>query len=175
MPLERGLVQVYTGDGKGKTSAALGLALRAAGHHLRVHIVQFMKGWPNYGELQSVKWLPTVTLRQFGRRGFVHPQHPTPADYEQASLALAEARRAMLSGDVDIVILDEVNVALDMGLLTLESVLALLEEKPAHVELVFTGRGAPEELCRRADLVTEMKMLKHPYNQGVPARKGIEY
>jgi cob(I)alamin adenosyltransferase len=175
MNLERGLVQVYTGEGKGKTTAALGLALRAAGYGLRVHIVQFMKGWTHYGELSGVKLLPSVTLRQFGRQGFVNPQHPQPADFELARAALEDARQAMLSGQVDIVVLDEVNVALDLRLIPLDAVLKLLDERPAQVELVLTGRGAPEELCRRADLVTEMRALKHPYNSGIAARKGIEY
>jgi len=175
MPLERGLVQVYTGDGKGKTTAALGLALRAAGYGLRVHIVQFLKGWTHYGELAGVKLLPSVTLRQFGRQGFVNPKRPLPADYELARAALEDARRAMLAGEVDIVILDEVNNALELGLLPVEAVLALLDERPASVELILTGRGAPEVLRERADLVTEMRAVKHPYDSGLVARKGIEY
>jgi len=175
MPLERGMVQVYTGEGKGKTTAALGLTLRAAGHGLRVHIVQFLKGWPHYGELEGLKFLPNVTLRQFGREGFVNPKKPLPADYERAGAALQDARAAMLSGEVDIVILDEVNNALELGLVSQEAVLALLDARPANVELILTGRGAPEEICRRADLVTEMRAIKHPYEDGVTARKGIEY
>ncbi len=175
MPLERGMVQIYTGDGKGKTTAALGLTVRAAGYGLRVHIVQFLKGWPHYGELEGVKFLPNVTLRQFGREGFVNPKRPQPADFERAGAALQDARAAMLSGVTDIVILDEVNNALELGLVSVEAVVALLEERPAHVELVLTGRGAPEEICRRADLVTEMRAVKHPYDGGIAARKGIEY
>jgi len=175
MPLERGLVQVYTGDGKGKTTAALGLALRAAGYGLRVHIVQFLKGWEHYGELAGVKLLPSVTLRQFGRSGFVNPKRPLPQDYDLARAALADVRAAMLSGEVDIVILDEVNNALELGLLPVEAVLALLDERPANVELVLTGRGAPAAIRERADLVTEMQAVKHPYDSGLVARKGIEY
>jgi len=175
MPLQCGLIQVYTGDGKGKTTAALGLALRAAGHGLRVHIVQFMKGWPEYGELRSVTFLPTVTLRQHGRKGFVHPKKPLPQDYEMARKALEDARQSMLGGEIDIIILDEINNALDMGLVGLPEMLELLEEKPAHVELVLTGRGAPAQLLERADLVTEMRCIKHPFQRKVEARRGIEY
>lgn len=175
MTWERGLVQVYTGEGKGKTTAALGVALRAAGHGLRVHIVQFMKGWLESGEQKAVEWLPTVTLARFGSQGFVHPHKPRPEDVRQAHLALAEAERAMGEEGMAIVILDEVNTALSFGLLTLEEVLALIEKKPAGVELILTGRGAPDALCQRADLVTEMCLRKHPYDAGVPARAGIEY
>lgn len=175
MQLKRGLIQVYTGNGKGKTTAALGLALRAAGHGLRVHIVQFMKGWPNYGELRSVKWLPTVALTQFGRAEFVDKNNPDPEDVRMAHDALRYAAEVMASGDCDILILDEVNVALDFGLITLDEVLRLLDAKPPQVELVLTGRNAHPEIVRRADLVTEMLDIKHPYAEGVQARRGIEY
>ncbi|HIC94178.1 MAG TPA: cob(I)yrinic acid a,c-diamide adenosyltransferase [Anaerolineae bacterium] len=175
MPLERGLIQVYTGPGKGKTTAALGLALRAAGHGLKVHIVQFMKGWPHYGELVSIQKLPNVTIRQFGRPDFVDKDNPDPEDVRLAREALEHGRQAALSGDYDIVVLDEVNVALDFGLIELADVLSLLDEKPEGVELVLTGRNAPPELIRRADLVTEMLLIKHPYYEGVKARQGIEY
>lgn len=175
MALERGLVQVYTGDGKGKTTAALGLALRAAGHGLRVEIVQFMKGWSGYGELQGVEWLPTVAIHPFGRSGWVHPERPEPEDYERAAEALAYAREIMAGGQADIVVLDEINVALDYGLLTVEAVLALLDGKPPAVELIMTGRNAHPELVRRADLVTEMCKIKHPYDRGVEGRQGIEF
>lgn len=175
MRLEQGLIQVYTGDGKGKTTATLGLALRAAGHGLRVEIIQFMKGWLGYGELQGVKWLPTVAIHPFGRDGWVHPDRPEPEDREQAARALAYARQVMADGEADIVVLDEINVALDYGLLDLEAVLALLDEKPRAVELVLTGRDAhPQVLCR-ADLVTEMRKVKHPYDQGIAGRRGIEF
>ncbi len=175
MPLEKGLVQVYTGDGKGKTTAALGLALRAAGQGLRVHIVQFMKGWMEAGEHRAVEWLPTVTLARFGHQGFVNPRHPRPEDFEQARLAMEEGRRVMRSGEADILILDEVITAMAFGLLSLEDVLSLMDERPPQMELVLTGRDAPEELCRRADLVTEMCARKHPFAQGVTARRGIEF
>jgi cob(I)alamin adenosyltransferase len=175
MALERGLIQVYTGEGKGKTTAALGLALRAAGHGLQVDIVQFMKGWPGYGELKGVEWLPTVTAYPFGRSGWVHPDHPEPEDCERAADALVQAKRLMTGGQADIVVLDEVNVALDYGLLELQDLLALLDEKPPAVELVLTGRNAHPEILRRADLVTEMRRVKHPYDQNINGREGIEF
>ncbi|MFC2036770.1 cob(I)yrinic acid a,c-diamide adenosyltransferase [Chloroflexota bacterium] len=175
MALERGLIQVYTGDGKGKTTAALGLALRAAGHGLRVEIIQFMKGWPGYGELQGVEWLPTVAIRPFGRSGWVHPTHPDPEDHDRAAAALAYARAAMTGQQADIVVLDEINVALDYGLLDLEAVQALLDDKPPAVELILTGRDAHPEMVRRADLVTQMCAIKHPYDQHIGGRKGIEF
>ncbi|MBC7262943.1 MAG: cob(I)yrinic acid a,c-diamide adenosyltransferase [Chloroflexi bacterium] len=175
MPLEQGLVQVYTGDGKGKTTAALGLAVRAVGQGLRVYIVQFMKGWPDYGELNALKLLPNVTLVQFGRAEFVSREHPDPKDVQEARAALAHASEVVLAGQYDIVILDEVNVALDFGLIPLSEVLALLDAKPTHVELILTGRNAPPELVDRADLVTEMRSVKHPYDRGIVGRKGIEY
>lgn len=175
MGLTRGLVQVYTGEGKGKTTAALGLAMRAAGHGLRVYIIQFMKGWPNYGELKTVGGHPQITLRQFGRPEFVDPEKPEPLDREMAREALREARRVLTSGSYDLVILDEVNVALKYRLIELKDVLTLIEGKPERVELVLTGRYAPPEVIERADLVTEMREVKHPYKHGVKGRKGIEY
>ena len=175
MTLKQGLIQVYTGSGKGKTTAALGLALRAAGHDLQVYIVQFMKGWPHYGELVSVQHLPNVTLRQFGRPDFVNREHPNPEDIRLAHEALEHAEQIVASGDYDLVILDEVNVALDYGLIGLDDLLALLDAKPEHVELVLTGSGAHPEIVKLADLVTEMLAIKHPYDAGVPGRKGIEY
>lgn len=175
MPLERGLIQVYTGNGKGKTTAALGLAMRAAGQGLRVYIIQFMKGWPHYGELETVKLIPNITLQQFGTPNFVYKGRATEEDIKGAKAALAEARRAMHSGDYDVIILDELNVALDFELVSLEEVLSLLDEKPEKVELVITGRNAHPQVIERAHLVTEMREVKHPFQQGVPGRKGIEY
>lgn len=175
MPLERGLIQVYTGLGKGKTTAALGLALRAAGQGLKVYIIQFMKGWPDYGELVSVEKLPNITLRQFGRPEFVDKDSPDPEDVRQAHEALAHARQIITGGEHDIVVLDEINVALDFGLISLAEVLGLLDAKPEQVELVLTGRYAQAEVVKRADLVTEMLNIKHPYAEGVQGRRGIEY
>jgi len=171
----KGLVQVYTGDGKGKTTAALGLALRAAGQGLKVYIIQFMKGWPFYGELEAVKHIPNLTLRQFGRPDFVDKANPDPTDIRLAQEALDHARQVVMAGEHDVVVLDEINVALDFGLIPLADVLELIADRPPHVELVLTGRYAPREIIARADLVTEMLQIKHPYTQGVEARKGIEF
>ncbi len=173
--LERGLIQVYTGEGKGKTTAALGLALRAAGHGLQVEIVQFMKGWPGYGELKAVDWLPTVSIHPFGRDGWVHPTHAEPEDFARAAEALALAQQLLGAGEVDILILDEITVALDYDLLDLEDVLDLLDGKPMAVELILTGRNAHPEVIRRADLVTEMRKVKHPFDQKIQGRQGIEF
>ncbi|MCK4471772.1 MAG: cob(I)yrinic acid a,c-diamide adenosyltransferase [Anaerolineae bacterium] len=175
MTLERGLIQVYTGLGKGKTTAALGLALRAAGQGLKVYIIQFMKGWPDYGELVSVEKLPNITLRQFGRPEFVDKDNPDPEDIRQAHEALDHARQIITGGQYDIVILDEINVALDFRIISLAEVLSLLNAKPKQVELVLTGRHAHPDVVKRADLVTEMLDIKHPYAEGVRGRRGIEY
>ncbi|MBC7232292.1 MAG: cob(I)yrinic acid a,c-diamide adenosyltransferase [Chloroflexi bacterium] len=175
MRLERGLIQVYTGDGKGKTTAALGLALRAAGHGLRVYIVQFMKGWPHYGELSALAAQPNITLVQFGRPNFVNRKHPDPQDIRLAQEAYQHSLDLLANGQYDVVILDEINVALDYGLISLEQVLALFDAKPPHVELVLTGRNAHPQVIDCADLVTEMREIKHPYRSGIDGRKGIEY
>jgi len=173
--MEPGLIQVYTGDGKGKTTAALGLALRAAGWGLRTYIGQFMKG-REYGELQAVQALaPLITIEQYGRNAFVHVTGGSPEDKAAAQQGLRSASSAMLSGDYDIVVLDEINVTLHFKLLTLEDVLSLLDRKPPEVELILTGRRAPQELIDRANLVTEMREVKHPYHDGVEARRGIEH
>jgi len=173
--LKQGLIEVYTGDGKGKTTAALGLALRAAGHDMRVYIVQFMKGWPHYGELVALQHQPNITLVQFGRPDFVDRDNPDPQDVRMAQDALQHSLDVLSSGQYDVVILDEINVALDYGLLSLDQALELLDARPAHVELVLTGRGAHPKVIERADLVTKMVEVKHPYQAGIIARKGIEY
>jgi cob(I)alamin adenosyltransferase len=173
--LEKGLVQVYTGNGKGKTSAAFGLALRAAGRGLKAYVIQFIKGGFDYGELYVIDRVPGITLKAFGRGKFVVSKPADPKDVELAGEALSLATEIVSSGMYDVVILDEVNVALNLGLVKLENVLSLVKAKPAHVELVLTGRNAPDEIVQIADLVTEMKEVKHPYNEGVAARKGIEY
>jgi cob(I)alamin adenosyltransferase len=168
-----GLVQVYTGDGKGKTTAALGLALRAAGYGLRTYIGQLLKGRPA-GELKAAKLLqPYLTIEQFGEARFA-----ARGDARQAALAhegLERIRRVLTGGEYDIVVVEEINVALELELISLGDVLELLEVRPVDVELVLTGRGAPPELVSRADLVTEMVEVKHPYSRGIKARLGIEY
>jgi cob(I)alamin adenosyltransferase len=171
--LSKGYVQVYTGDGKGKTSAALGLALRAAGHGMHTYIGQFMKG-QHYGELDALRDQPLVTIEQYGDVRCIRREDVTPEHIAQAQRGLARAREAMLSGRYDVVVLDEVNVTIWFGLLAVEEVLAFLDQRPDCVEVILTGRRAPQELIERADLVTEMREVKHYYEQGVQARKGIE-
>ena len=175
MKSEKGLIQVYTGDGKGKTTAALGQAMRASGQGLNVYIIQFMKGWPHYGELEAVRRLPNIIIRQFGRAEYVSKESPEPVDIRLAEEALEHAREILTSGDYDLVVLDEINVALEWQLIRLEDVLSLLDQKPGHVELILTGRYAHPEVLARADLVTEMKEIKHPYHEGIVSRRGIEY
>ncbi|MCX7855115.1 MAG: cob(I)yrinic acid a,c-diamide adenosyltransferase [Anaerolineae bacterium] len=172
--MEKGYVQVYTGDGKGKTTAALGLALRAAGHGMRTYIGQFMKG-QFYGELEALRDHPLITVEQYGDANcWVRRDQISPEQVARARQGLERAREAMLSGQYDIVVLDEVNIAIWFGLLTVEEVLAFLDQRPEGVEVVLTGRCAPQELMDRADLVTEMREVKHYYQAGVPARTGIE-
>jgi cob(I)alamin adenosyltransferase len=173
--LEKGLVQVYTGDGKGKTSAAFGLALRAIGRGFKVYIIQFIKGGFDYGELYVVDKLPNITLKAFGRGKFVTQQPPSQEDVKLAEEALQLAEKTIKSGEYDLVILDEINVALNLKLISLEKVLELIKSKPKHVELVLTGRYAPKEVIDAADLVTEMREVKHPFKKGCQAREGIEF
>jgi cob(I)alamin adenosyltransferase len=169
----KGYVQVYTGDGKGKTTAALGLALRASGHGLRTYIGQFMKG-QRYGELEALRDNPYITLEQYGDVHHIYEGSVTTDDVARARRGLELAREAMRSGRYDIVVLDEVIVSIWFGLLETEDVLAFLDERPEEVEVVLTGRRAPQELIDRAHLVTEMRPVKHYYEQGVVARPGIE-
>lgn len=178
MAEEIGFVTLFTGNGKGKTTSALGCALRAAGHGLKVCIVQFMKGTWHYGEIESLKRLaPEIELYR-GATGFyriVDDKLPKEA-HEKAALEGARlAREKLASGDYAMVILDEVNVAISEGLLPLEEVLAVIAARPAHVHLILTGRGAHPEVVKRADLVTEMVEVKHPFAKGVMAQKGLDF
>lgn len=173
--LERGLTQVYTGDGKGKTSAAFGLALRAIGCCLRVYVIQFIKGSFDYGELHIMHELPNFKLKAFGRGKFITEMPPTDEDVKLAKEAFELAQEVVNSDEYDVVILDEVNVALNLKLVDANEVVELIKNKPEHVELVLTGRNVPPEVIEVADLVTEMKEIKHPYTRGIPPRKGIEY
>lgn len=170
-----GLVYVFTGDGKGKTSAALGIALRAAGHGLRTHITFFMKGEYPYGEQKTLGLLPNISVARFGSLEFVDPANVKPEEKEQARLALENARIAAQSGHFDLVILDEVNVAAAWKLIGVGDVLRFLKEKPENVDVILTGRYANPEVIAIADLVTEMKEIKHPHQKGIPSRKGIDY
>jgi cob(I)alamin adenosyltransferase len=173
--LEKGLVQVYTGNGKGKTSAAFGLALRAIGRGLKVYIIQFIKGGFDYGELYVVNSLPNLTLKAFGRGKFITSKPPQQEDITPAQEALKLGKEIIESGEYDIVILDEINVAISLGLVRLDNALELIRKKPENVEIILTGRNAPEEIIELADLVTEFNEIRHPLSKGYGARKGIEY
>ncbi|GAB4115007.1 MAG: cob(I)yrinic acid a,c-diamide adenosyltransferase [Candidatus Caldatribacteriota bacterium] len=172
--MRQGLIQVYTGDGKGKTTAALGLALRAAGRNWRVLIVQFMKKW-DYGELHSLPYVPNITLKTFGTEEFVYKGKAKEIDYQEAKKAFYFGIEAMLSKNYDLIIFDELNMALYFELLGLSEVIDKLKQKPPEVEVVITGRKAPQEIIAIADLVTEMVEIKHPYQKGQAGREGIEY
>jgi cob(I)alamin adenosyltransferase len=173
MKLTKGYIQVYTGDGKGKTTAAIGLAIRAAGAGLKVYIGQFIKGM-DYAELHSLKRFDDlITLKQYGTGCFITGE-PSPEDHRLAQEGLEELKTVVASGDYDVVILDEINVAHYFKLVSTDDLMSVIDVKPEHVELVFTGRRAPQELIDRADLVTEMREIKHYYQHGVEARAGIE-
>ena len=171
--MEKGYIQIYTGDGKGKTTAALGLALRAAGHGLRTYIAQFMKG-QSYGELKSIKQIPEIEIEQFGKDTFIHVEQATTQDIQMAKQGLKKATQKMLSREFNIIILDEINMAIYFKLLSISEVLDFISTKPDKIELILTGRKAPEVLLKHADLVTEMQEIKHYYTKAVNARDGIE-
>ncbi len=174
----KGLVIVFTGDGKGKTTAALGIVLRAAGHHFKVAVVQFIKGTMRHGELEGAKMLAPYVDWTISGRGFTAGpfNRATPEEHQQAAdEAFQTAREKLLSGEYRIVILDEVLGAINAGLVSTEQLLSLIREKPPAVHLVLTGRGAPQEIIDAADLVTEMRPIKHPYEEGIVAQKGVEF
>jgi len=171
----KGLVQIFTGAGKGKTTAALGAVIRALGHGRRIFIVVFMKGDYPYGEWNVLSKLPNVSIAKFGSLDFVDPVNIKPEEREQAKQALVAAREAILSGNYDLVVLDEVNIAAAWKLVELGEVIELIKDKPEDVELILTGRYADKKLVEKADLVTEMRKVKHPYDKGIKARTGIEY
>jgi cob(I)alamin adenosyltransferase len=173
--IAKGLVQVYTGNGKGKTTAALGLALRAVGKGLNVYMIQFMKGDIEYGEITAAKKMENFEIIQMGRPDFVDKNNPADIDIELANEALEHATVILASEKYDIVILDEINVAMDWKLIEVDKVIELIKIKPEHIELVLTGRYAPQVIIDIADLVTEMIEIKHPYNDGIEARDGIEH
>ncbi len=166
-------IQVYTGNGKGKTTAAIGLAIRAVGHDLKVFIGQFMKG-SFYGELRTLEDIPNIDIVQFGSPDCIRKEDVTEFHKKKAEEGLAYCHRAISSGEYDLVILDEINVTIWFELLALEDVLVIIKDKPNNVELVLTGRYAPQEIINIADLVTEMKEIKHYYSHGIEARDGIE-
>ena len=191
---DKGYVQVYTGNGKGKTTAALGITMRASGAGKKIAFVQFMKAL-GYSEQKILPTLPGVTwktlgkpffiakkgsiseedLAQYGDSCVVFEEDNPPEDYvKMIRDGFAEAKEMVMSGDFDMVVLDEINCAMYFGLLSIDEVLDLIRNKPAHTELLLTGRYAPDEIIEAADLVTEMREIKHYYNEGVQARKGIE-
>jgi cob(I)alamin adenosyltransferase len=168
-----GYIHLYTGDGKGKTTAALGLALRAAGAGKKVFIAQFVKGM-HYAELDALKRFPEIELKQYGLDCFIENQ-PTEKDIKAARKGLDEVTVMIFENQYDVIILDEVCIALYYHLFETEELISVLLKKPDSMEIVLTGRYAPPELFEIADLVTEMKEIKHYYTQGVLARKGIEF
>jgi cob(I)alamin adenosyltransferase len=173
---DKGLILVFTGNGKGKTTAALGVALRAAGHGLRVLILQFMKKDTTIGEIRALaKTDLPITIRQFGREGFLRTRTCEQMDIHEAHVGLEDFQRSMASMAYDLVILDEINMAIYFGLLELDEVIKIILNRPPHLHLVLTGRNARREIIDIADLVTEMTEIKHHFNQGIKAQKGIEF
>ncbi len=173
--MKTGLVIVFTGQGKGKTTAALGMALRAAGHRMNILILQFIKGTWRYGELEALKKLDNVAILPLGT-GFTWKKENLDEDRDLAMKGWEQALKAIKSGTYDMVVLDEINYVLSYGLLPLDNVLEFLKNRPPHLHLVFTGRNAPDSLVEMADLVTEMVVVKHPYkDKGIKAQKGVEF
>ena len=171
----KGYIQIYTGNGKGKTTAAIGQAVRAAGFGLKTYIVQFMKEFP-YSELNSLRYLKDwITIEQFGGDDFVYKkQLPGKEEISKAKKGLNSAKEKMLSGEYNLIILDEINVAIYFKLFTIEEVITFIKQKSEKIELILTGRYCPDEILKLADLVTEMKEVKHYYQEGITSRKGIE-
>jgi cob(I)alamin adenosyltransferase len=167
-----GKIHIYTGNGKGKTTAALGLALRAVGAGFKVYIVQFLKA-QDYSELNSLKKLPAVTVKRFGQKSFIY-QVGGINDKVEAKKAMVFSRHILKSGKFDLVILDEIFLASFFKLIKVSEIIKLIKARSKSVELVLTGRKAPVEIIKFADYVTEMKEIKHPYQSGLMARKGIE-
>jgi cob(I)alamin adenosyltransferase len=172
--LRNGIIHVYTGPGKGKTTAALGLGLRAVGAGFKVHLLQFMKG-RRYSEIDAVKKIPNFTISQHGRDEFVSKKNPGQIDIDLANDGFKEANKLVNSNNYDMIILDEINVAIDYNLIPIENVLKLIDGKPKNLELVLTGRNAHPEIVKRADIVTEMLEIKHPFQHGALGRKGIDF
>lgn len=172
---DTGLVQIYTGDGKGKTTAALGLALRAAGHGARVVIIQFMKSYNGFGELKAITKFKNITLIHTGMPKCVRHGAETDWDAAEAQKGFRLAKKYAAPQMCDMLILDEITWAISHKLLKTEELLTLIENKPPELEIVITGRNAPQQLIDKADLVSEIKEIKHPLSQGIKARKGVEY
>lgn len=172
MRTKKGLVHIYTGNGKGKTTAAFGLAVRASGAGFRVSIQQFIKG-KVYNEIKALSNIPRICVKQCGNGCFIMGK-PRVTDYECAENGLRDAALDIMSGKFDLVILDEINVAMELGLVKSADVIELIKRKPASVELVLTGRCCPKKLYRYADYVSDIREVKHPYRRGIKARDGIE-
>jgi len=172
--LKKGYIHVYTGPGKGKTTAAIGLGIRAAGAGLKVNMIQFMKG-RKYSELVTIDKIQNFLYSQHGRDEFVNKENPEKIDIELAQKGFKHAEEIIKSNNYDMIILDEINVAVDFGLISLNKVLDIIEEKPEKLELILTGRYAHPEIVKIADYVSEILEIKHPYQKGVKAREGIDY
>ena len=171
---KKGLIIVHTGDGKGKTTAALGVALRACGYGMRVIMLQFFKGKWKYGELRSAPKLGTFEIQPMGK-GFTWESKDVEVDKAMVQDAWRAAQEKILSGNYDVVVLDEINYALSYGFLPVEDIVEFLQKKPAMLHVILTGRDAKPEILEIADLVTEMRQIKHPFEQGISAQKGIEF
>jgi cob(I)alamin adenosyltransferase len=172
--VQKGYVHVYTGNGKGKTTSAIGLGIRAAGAGLKVHMLQFMKG-RKYSELNTLDNLKNFTYSQHGRDEFVNKKNPEKIDIDMAQEGFKHAKKLIQSNKYDMIILDEINVAVDYNLVDIHDVLKLIKEKPEKLELILTGRYAHPEIVKHAEYVTEMLEIKHPYQQGLEARKGVDF
>ncbi len=175
--MKKGLIIIFTGKGKGKTTAAMGQALRAVGQGLKVLMLQFVKGTWDYGELESIKRLePDFEIQPLGK-GFIRSNSKLDENEAQENVnqSWKQARNEILSDKYDMIILDEINYVISYGLLPVEEVLALFEEKPDRLHLILTGRDAHQSIVERADLVTEMNKIKHQYSKGIKAQKGIEF
>lgn len=170
----QGYIQIYTGNGKGKTTAALGLTLRAVGAGKKVFFAQFVKG-QRYSEVKAIEqYLPNVQIKQYGLDCFIE-KNPTQADIDAARQGLQEVKEVIVSGYYDVVVLDEANIAVFYKLFSAQELIEVIKQKPSETEIIITGRYAAPELIEIADLVTEMKEIKHYYTKGVEARKGIEH
>ena len=174
MSLKKGFIHVYTGNGKGKTTAAIGLGIRATGEGLKVIMIQFMKG-RRYSEIDTLQHIKNFTIVQFGRDEFVSKEKPDQIDIDLAQKGLLYAKDVVQKGQYDLVILDEINVAVDFHLISLEDLINLIDKKPETIELVLTGRYASPEIIKHADIVSEILEIKHPYQTGVQSRKGIDW
>lgn len=174
---KKGIIQVYTGNGKGKTTAAIGNAIRALGHGWKIIMIQFAKGSEKYGEIQACKKFlePNFIIKQYGLDSFIDKNNPSDEDIKLANLGFEFMKEVLKSSEYDLVILDELNIALDFNLLDCDKVLEVLTNRNPEIDIIITGRYAPTKLIEIADLVSEVKLIKHHYDQGIAARTGIEF